>query len=471
MLSPFLYNINLQLQTGKTVTGLSNPKPVPLRNLVSDISPTFRLTFLESDNVIADLTGMEISLAIGEQDPKPENGYWYLTDGTNTTYPIPAQANAADIVSAINDSGIFSSGVEVNSGGSTNSYGDWVITHLATGEVAAIGGDFNGTLATSNLSIQSLDQGSTYTHATLRIQIIQEPAFLIKNDEWTLTSPSPSSTLSVLSTGSTSIYKLEIDSRAQAGIYQLTLNGDTTPAIRPNASALQLENILKFMVGGNLQSQGVLVEAHPLGGFLITLNAPLTDSTPTFTVDDSNLIIPPYWEAKKELKSEAFSELLEGVNYKETNLEIRLKETSSGSESSYIFPLVIKDPVIRDTPTDSMSGLSGPILDEVRLYSPFTDLWYPVTSSLDGSGDPILTIGTGDSIEGENPVLIKHISTTALYTLHIGSGGGILVAYYGDDHVSSQLDLNLKIDASNHTLVEASGSIIAPALTLTKTTS
>jgi len=471
MLSPFLYNINLQLQTGKTVTGLSNPKTVPLRNLVSDTSPTFRLTFLESDNVIADLTGMEISLAIGEQDPKPENGYWYLTDGTKNSIPIPAQADAAEIVTAINASGIFPSGVKVTSGGSANAYGDWIITHKAAGEIAAIGGDFKGTLATSNLGITVLDQGSTHTHATFRIQIIQEPAYLIKSNEWTLTSPSPSSTLSVLSTGSTSIYKLEIDSRAQAGIYQLTLNGDTTPAIRPNASALQLENILKFMVGGNLQSQGVLVEAHPLGGFLITLNAPLTDSTPTFTVDDSNLIIPAYWEAKKELKSEAFSELLEGMRYTDTKLEIRLRETFSGSESSYILPLVVKDPVIRDTPADSMSGLSGPILDEVRLYSPFTDLWYPVTSSLDGSGDPILTIGTGDSIEGENPVLIKHISTTALYTLHIGSGGGILVAYYGDDHVSSQLDLNLKIDASNHTLVEASGSIIAPALTLTKTTS
>lgn len=454
------YQIVLNTSLGKAVTALSNPKPRLLPPLVADTAPEIRLQAVTGDATqrLVDLDDFDITLAIDEQNPKPENGQWTLTDGSTSTAVISALATAQEVENTLSASTVFPNGVTVK-----GTHGNWVIENNQAGELPEIGGSFAGTTATSKLAIIQLDAGSSSTKAAYRVQIIQEPAFKLAPADWQKITPAATSSISQ---ETASLYHLTIDPDATAGYFTLTIHGVAISGIPYNVSAYDLENLLKSRLRHDLN-----VERHIEGGYLIHLGDTLIITDPAITLDDSSLYLAPYWKAGEEIKSEALSELLEGAGYADCSLEIRLTEKSSGSESAYILPVTIQQPVSRDTPDDSPVTPGSAIRESISLFSPYTGLWHEVTAALDGGGQPVLQVGAAGATAGENPLLIPHTSDSAKYSLHIGSGLGVAVSYHGTGSGGSTPTLKLAVDAAQHVTVAATGSISSLSLNLTLATS
>lgn len=274
---------------------------------------------------VVDLSGYDISLAIGEVNSRPSLGFWALTFGGDTSGPISAGATAAEVSAIISPlTGIVGAGgITV-----TGDPGDWVFSFSLAGVQTVGTVAFEGA-TTVTASITELTPGTATTPAQWRVQLMESAPAGIVSDAWASGSTTPASTV----TGSGTVWCLNLDPAATTGYYSLTANSRTTGYLPLSASTLDIKTALELIAAP------CQVIPSATGGAIIAFA-----TSTTLTIDDALLTIPPTKTALLNLSTPGIREMLDGVSFAPAELTVTLADGSSQTTSAVI-GVTLKMPV------------------------------------------------------------------------------------------------------------------------------
>lgn len=278
-----------------------------------------------NDFAVVDLTGYDISLAVGPSNSRPSLGFWTLTFASGTSAPIAAGATAAEVSAIISPlTGVVSAGgITV-----TGDPGDWVFSFSLAG-VQTVGTIIFQGSTTVTATITELTPGTSTTPAQWRVQLMESAPAGITPDAWTSGSTTPASTV----TGSGAIWRLNLDPAATTGFFTLTANGLTTGYLALSASALEIKTALELI------ASSCQVIPSATGGFIIAFAA-----STTLTINDSLLTVPPTKTALLNLSTPGIREMLDGAAFTPAEMTVTLTDGTSQTTSA-IVGVMLKMPV------------------------------------------------------------------------------------------------------------------------------
>lgn len=320
------------LDEGRLIVSDARPDAVvTLPPLVyGDVLPVELSAFRRSQHnrdvfTVVDLTGYDISLAIGPPNARPSLGYWYLTWNTEASPPIPSDATAAQVADLLAQMiGLTTAGGVIVVGDPA----DLVISFALPGAQSAATLTFEGA-TTVTATLTPLTNGDASTPAQWRVQLMEAAPAGIISGAWSSGSTTPASTVS----GSGQIWTLTLDPAATSGFFTLTANGNTTSYLPIYSTPLQIQTALEMI------NAPAMVMDRKSGGFLIAFAA-----TATLTVSDSTLEIPPTKTAFLNLSTPGVREMLDGASFVPAELTVTLA-TESEQATAATIAVMIKMPV------------------------------------------------------------------------------------------------------------------------------
>lgn len=336
---------------------------------------------------VVDLSGYDISLAIGEVNSRPSLGFWALTFGGDTSGPISAGATAEEVSAIISPlTGIVGAGgITV-----TGDPGDWVFSFSLAGVQTAGTVAFEGA-TTVTASITELTPGTATTPAQWRVQLMESAPAGIVSDAWASGSTTPASTVT---TGSGTVWRLNLDPAATTGYYTLTTNSRTTGYLPLSASTLDIKTALELIAAP------CQVIPSSTGGVIIAFS-----TSTTLTIDDALLTIPPTKTALLNLSTPGIREMLDGLSFAPAELTVTLADGSSQTTSATV-PVVLKMPVA--TPAAS----TFPVYQRTA-FQPLT--------AYTGSGDSLQALTTAGGVISTGSVAFTVVDAV-LHTWQLQAG-------------------------------------------------
>lgn len=264
-----------------------------------------------------DQSSSGISLAIGSAGPLPTAGTFTLTWSGSTTAALPFNASQYDVAAALNllSSVIANGGVSVQG----NIGGPFTVEFLLPAVRAAFTADVTNLYPVSTAAIAVNIAGTTTVPGRQTISFSQAPALVLNT--WT---PQSAAAIAVTSLQANVIQRVAIPAGTYGGIFTLTINGLTTPAIPFNAQFDLVQSVVNTLLG---ITTATVVSGQNYWDITIPAN------TFAFTGTAAGLMIPLTLTGSLALTSPALVNLLNGES--PADVPFTISATSPSQQTLY----------------------------------------------------------------------------------------------------------------------------------------
>lgn len=190
----------------------------------------------------SDQSGAGVSLAIGSAGPLPTAGTFTLTWNGSTTPALPFNASSYDVAAAINAlaSVAVNGGVKVQG----NIGGPFTVRFNTPAVHAAFTADASNLYPASTAAIAVNTAGTTTTTSQQTISFAQAPALVLASF-----TAQAAAAITVTALQTTVIQRVAIPAGTYGGIFTLTINALTTPALPFNAQFDLVQSVLNTLLG------------------------------------------------------------------------------------------------------------------------------------------------------------------------------------------------------------------------------
>lgn len=359
--------------------------PVALRVVSTSASPS---RFWDD----VDITSAFVQLAIDDPDLPPEQGFFTLTFGANTTPNLAYNVSAADMATQLNllASIIAAGAVTVVQDGL-----DYVVTFTLNGARVLIQYTDVSLYPASILAVVRDQTGSADVPEIQTVSVFQAPAAYLT--DWT---PFPDAAATVISThtgnsGSMpkvpSSQQITLNPAPYDGSFTITTSVGTTPALPWNVTSSAMAAALNAMSGATTNQYSVT--GNPTGPYTITDAGGINTA---ITVNVSGLIVPVGLNGNLVLNSPAMRARFIGVTANAINLLLEVKVSFSGGGPSTILQVnvTVNKNVIR-----VVTGGYSPANPSAFLE--FVNNEYSITGFTGGGANNLDGIATTSRVAGE----------------------------------------------------------------------